>query len=209
MLYVMLRNGDTWELDEPELNDYGMPVLHDVARILGCIRGPQDDVWSYPENSSNLHEVEPKICLSQPGSREDKHMVLSRVRRSSSEDTRFRSPSQDSETTFGPVKTAIDNSLIQQEEYLISQKYSVPEHQGSQQKPNVILPDVMMQEIQLDASNSHFFLMDPLDSPPYVFSEPDIELFKTRDVTNNFTSDIPLKDIDWTFWSDLLPLESI
>jgi hypothetical protein len=30
----MLRNGETWELDEPKLNDHGKPIVHDVARIL-------------------------------------------------------------------------------------------------------------------------------------------------------------------------------
>ncbi len=34
----MVRNSQTWELGEPELNKGGKPVIHDIAQKLDCIR---------------------------------------------------------------------------------------------------------------------------------------------------------------------------
>ena len=34
----MVRNSKSWELGEPEMNDRGQPVIHDIASKLGCIR---------------------------------------------------------------------------------------------------------------------------------------------------------------------------
>ncbi len=41
-LYSMLRNGETWDLGEPELNYRGQPVVHNVASKLGCLRPNSD-----------------------------------------------------------------------------------------------------------------------------------------------------------------------
>ncbi|KAF5559148.1 zinc cluster transcription factor [Fusarium phyllophilum] len=34
-LYLMVRNGDTWEFDEPELDDRGELMIHDIVHKLG------------------------------------------------------------------------------------------------------------------------------------------------------------------------------
>ncbi|KAJ3495232.1 hypothetical protein NLG97_g3541 [Lecanicillium saksenae] len=34
----MVRSGQSWELGEPDLNDRGQPVVHNIAEKLGCIR---------------------------------------------------------------------------------------------------------------------------------------------------------------------------
>lgn len=39
----MLRNGEQWTLGEPDLNDRGLPVIHNIAQKLGCIR-PNSDI---------------------------------------------------------------------------------------------------------------------------------------------------------------------
>jgi len=193
-LYVMLRNGEPWELDEPELNNHGMPIIHDVARILGCIRGPQDDVWSWPGKSRDPHEIEPKIYLAQPEFREDKQMALSEAHHFSSESGRFSSPSQDPETLFTSVETGTAYPLIQQDDWW---KQPMPKHQQSQQEPDIILSDVLIQETQVEVSNSPSFLMDPLYSRPYQFLELEVDILDTRDATSPSMSDIPLEDIDW------------
>jgi len=41
-LYAMVRSGQHWELGEPELNDRGQPVIHNIASKLGCIRPAND-----------------------------------------------------------------------------------------------------------------------------------------------------------------------
>jgi hypothetical protein len=42
-LYSMVRNSQQWDLGEPELNDRGQPVVHNIAQRLGCIR-PNGDI---------------------------------------------------------------------------------------------------------------------------------------------------------------------
>lgn len=39
----MVRNSQSWELGEPDLDGCGLPVLHDIALKLGCIR-PNSDI---------------------------------------------------------------------------------------------------------------------------------------------------------------------
>jgi hypothetical protein len=41
----MLRNGESWLLDEPQMNDNGMLIIHDVAKLLGCLRESPDNFW--------------------------------------------------------------------------------------------------------------------------------------------------------------------
>ncbi len=60
-LYSMLRNGETWDLGEPELNDRGQPVVHNVASKLGCLRPNSDlDLPShsiFPEDEAGMAEL--------------------------------------------------------------------------------------------------------------------------------------------------------
>ncbi|KAF5249914.1 hypothetical protein FOXYS1_14970, partial [Fusarium oxysporum] len=48
-LYYMVRNNQAWGLGEPELNDRGQPVLHNIVQELGFIR-PNSDI-DLPEHS--------------------------------------------------------------------------------------------------------------------------------------------------------------
>jgi hypothetical protein len=60
-LYSMVRNGDPWELGEPELNDRGQPIIHNVAAKLGCLRPNSDldlPVHSiFPEDEAGMAEL--------------------------------------------------------------------------------------------------------------------------------------------------------
>lgn len=60
-LYAMVRSGQPWELGEPELNDRGQPVIHNIASKLGCIRPNSDldlPVHSvFPEDEAGLAEL--------------------------------------------------------------------------------------------------------------------------------------------------------
>ncbi len=60
-LYSMVRNGEGWALGEPELNDRGQPVVHNVASKLGCLR-PNSDVdlppnATFPEDAAGMAEL--------------------------------------------------------------------------------------------------------------------------------------------------------
>lgn len=60
-LYSMVRNQQKWELGEPELNDRGQPIIHNIASKLGCIR-PNSDIdlpvhSVFPEDEAGLAEL--------------------------------------------------------------------------------------------------------------------------------------------------------
>lgn len=60
-LYAMVRNNQSWELGEPELNDRGLPVIHNIAQKLGCIR-PNSDIdlpvhSVFPEDEQDMADL--------------------------------------------------------------------------------------------------------------------------------------------------------
>jgi hypothetical protein len=60
-LYSMVRTGQQWDLGEPELNDRGQPVIHNIAQKLGCIR-PNSDIdlpvhSVFPEDEAGMTEL--------------------------------------------------------------------------------------------------------------------------------------------------------
>lgn len=60
-LYSMVRNQQQWDLGEPEVNDRGQPVIHNIAQKLGCIR-PNSDIdlpvhSVFPEDEAGLAEL--------------------------------------------------------------------------------------------------------------------------------------------------------
>lgn len=60
-LYAMVRENQSWELGEPELNDRGQPVIHNIAQKLGCIR-PNSDIdlpvhSVFPEDEAGMAEL--------------------------------------------------------------------------------------------------------------------------------------------------------
>ncbi|KYK59941.1 hypothetical protein DCS_01075 [Drechmeria coniospora] len=64
-LYSMVRNAQSWELPEPELNDRGLPVIHNIAQKLGCIR-PNNEIevpvrMSFPETDVDLRELQRQL----------------------------------------------------------------------------------------------------------------------------------------------------
>jgi hypothetical protein len=60
-LYSMVRNSQPWELGQPELNERGQPVIHNIAQKLGLIRPNADmdlPVHSVlPEDEAGLAEL--------------------------------------------------------------------------------------------------------------------------------------------------------
>jgi len=57
----MVRNNESWELGEPELNDRGQPVIHDIASKLGCIRPSPDLPYAFPEGAEDFAELQAQL----------------------------------------------------------------------------------------------------------------------------------------------------
>jgi hypothetical protein len=57
----MVRAGEAWTYDEPTLNDRGLPVIHNIAEILGCIRLSPDLPTLFPENEDGFQELERRL----------------------------------------------------------------------------------------------------------------------------------------------------
>ncbi|TLD15709.1 uncharacterized protein PgNI_00280 [Pyricularia grisea] len=71
-LYAMVRNSQTWELGEPDLNDRGQPVVHTIASKLGCIR-PNSDIdmpipSAFPEDEAGMAELIAQLNAQQSDS---------------------------------------------------------------------------------------------------------------------------------------------
>lgn len=65
----MLRNGQQWDLGEPDLNDRGQPVIHNIAQKLGCIR-PNSDIdlpvhTVFPEDEQGLADLAAQLEAQQ------------------------------------------------------------------------------------------------------------------------------------------------
>ena len=60
-LYTMIRNNESWDLGEPELNDRGQPVIHDIASKLGCIRPSPDLPVAFPEGAEDFAELQAQL----------------------------------------------------------------------------------------------------------------------------------------------------
>lgn len=60
-LYMMIQKNQPWDLGEPELNNQGELVIHDIAKKLGCI-GPNDEIelpiqYELPTTASGMARV--------------------------------------------------------------------------------------------------------------------------------------------------------
>lgn len=63
-LYDMLRRGEEWTYGEPELNDRGLPVIHNIAEKLGCIRQAPDVSYTFPEGEEDFLELQHRLQAS-------------------------------------------------------------------------------------------------------------------------------------------------
>lgn len=78
-LYAMVRSGQQWDLGEPELNDRGQPVIHNIASKLGCIR-PNSDIdlpvhSVFPEDEGGMAELARQLEEQQQKERESLDIV--------------------------------------------------------------------------------------------------------------------------------------
>lgn len=110
-LYAMVRNQQPWELGEPELNDRGQPVIHNIASKLGCIRPNSDmdlPVHSvFPEDEAGLVELARQLEEQQKetgvtmGSRHETDSACNRTDRASSSEIDHSDFEDYRKTAFG------------------------------------------------------------------------------------------------------------
>jgi hypothetical protein len=82
-LYGMVRNGESWTLGEPELNDRGLPVIHNIAEKLGCIRPSPDLPCAFPEDPEEFAELQAQLAAA--GRKEDQDFDHAKERGKSEE----------------------------------------------------------------------------------------------------------------------------
>lgn len=84
----MVRNNEPWLLGEPELNDRGLPVIHNIAEKLGCIRPSPDLPCAFPEDESEFAELQRSLFANKLGAAmHDDHASDDESERKSSEDS--------------------------------------------------------------------------------------------------------------------------
>lgn len=111
-LYSMVRSSQPWELGEPELNDRGQPIVHNIAQKLGCIR-PNSDIdlpvhSVFPEDESSMAELARQLEEQQPlevdassansattATRDSESSIYNRADRASSSDLEHSDMEQD------------------------------------------------------------------------------------------------------------------
>ncbi|KAI1263743.1 hypothetical protein F5Y18DRAFT_115044 [Xylariaceae sp. FL1019] len=78
-LYAMVRNGQSWDLGEPDLNDRGQPVIHNIATKLGCIRPNADADLPphsiFPEDEAGLAKLAAELEAQQKGIKSETPMM--------------------------------------------------------------------------------------------------------------------------------------
>ncbi|KAH7037313.1 uncharacterized protein B0I36DRAFT_64355 [Microdochium trichocladiopsis] len=98
-LYAMVREGQTWDLGEPDLNDRGQPIIHNIATKLGCIR-PNADIdlpphSVFPEDEAGLSQLAAELQAQQPPEHESMIMEDIKMERSLTETRSDRASSSE------------------------------------------------------------------------------------------------------------------
>jgi hypothetical protein len=187
-LYTMLRNNETWDLGEPEINDRGQPVIHDIASKLGCIRPSPDLPYAFPEGAEDFAELQVQLQAARSemasedtGSRklseESQCSPLTRTERASSSESEHSTLSKDY------------NQLMwsQQQQQAISQadiKPAITSHTTtlaiSQPQPQTQLPNSQRQSFDDDyRPRTSFDTTASIPSPIYTdFQAPNSPTFR-------------------------------
>jgi hypothetical protein len=114
-LYSMVRSGQQWDLGEPELNDRGQPIIHNIATKLGCIRPNADADLPphsvFPEDEAGLTklaaelEVQQQERDSQPSElKSETDSTCNRTERASSSDLDHSDFEQDYRKVLGNAR---------------------------------------------------------------------------------------------------------
>jgi hypothetical protein len=166
----MVRNGEPWDLGEPELNDRGLPVIHNIAEKLGCIRPSPDMPQAFPEDAEEFAALQAQLfasardsCDSSEGKRSEDSVFshLDRTDRASSSESEHSSISNE----YGQMPWE------QQQEPALTREVFSPSQQTQPPDPSFDDPSLFT------PTNTQFrqelnppgrtFNPRPISSPPY------------------------------------------
>lgn len=193
----MLRNGESWLLDEPQTNEHGMPIVHDVAKALGCLRAGQDNVWAI----SSILQLGKRILTS-----EEEH--IEGYEKSFSPDDclcprfeRIDSMPQVSETPSSPLEQENAVYQHQEENWSSSKDGHLPTHQAPQQNPAFWF---VSSQIRNPATNSSNQYPDQAGSSSVwkQLSDSEVSSFDTTEAAQTLLPDRSGGVSDWALWSD-------
>ncbi|KAK3336217.1 hypothetical protein B0T19DRAFT_408889 [Cercophora scortea] len=134
----MVRNQQSWDFGEPELNDRGQPVIHNIASKLGCIRPNSDmdlPVHSvFPEDEAGLAELARQLEEQQKetGCTNNKHdgdSICNRTDRASSSELDHSDYEDYRKSAFGGSAVTMS-----------PQSLSYSEFDGSSTTPSDVFP---------------------------------------------------------------------
>ena len=92
----MVRNNESWELGDPEINDRGQPVIHDIASKLRCIRPSPDLLYAFPEGAEDFAELQAQLQVARSDSHNTSDSpALDRTDRASSSESDHSTLSKD------------------------------------------------------------------------------------------------------------------
>lgn len=107
-LYTMVRNNEQWTLGEPQLNDRGLPVIHNIAEKLGCIRPSPDLMYAFPEDPSEFADLQQRLKAEEDEENNPSKQQASPARRdrASSSESDHSAISHDYKPSTYPAQTA-------------------------------------------------------------------------------------------------------
>ncbi len=97
-LYFMVRNSKPWELGEPDLNDRGEPIIHNIAEKLGCIGFHTEADNSlpsvFPEDEASMTELARQLESREAANNSESHIENERSSNDSTESPSKYNPTE-------------------------------------------------------------------------------------------------------------------
>ncbi|KAF8856893.1 hypothetical protein BDZ45DRAFT_727107 [Acephala macrosclerotiorum] len=196
-LYFMLKNEESWELDDPEMNEDGRPVIHDIAKALGCVREPQHDVRDWPERPDELTCLKARIHLS-----EQNHDLTScpgnwGASVCEPERSKVFNAELNTVTMDAPLQQEIETSYLEYEPFDHGSWCSRHQFDNQMHVSEALTTPPILTEIDICSTQSSRLQIEALDSPSemdYFDSGSSMDLF----LDANLWSDI----IAWQMFTD-------
>lgn len=121
-LYTMVRNNESWELEEPGMNGRGQPVIHDIASRLGCLRLSPDLPYAFPEGADDFAELQ--LSLQADRSVMPAHDLGTRK---VSDDSSSYSPAMDRTDRASSSESDHSNTSMEYNQAILSQESEAAE----------------------------------------------------------------------------------
>jgi hypothetical protein len=167
------------------MNNNGMPIIHDIAKLLGCLRESSDNLWE----ANEFQESKDRILNAKQELIKSSEKTFSWDHRSSPQFEQPDSLFWDSETTSSLADEVVADLL----EESMCQEGPSTTHQDSQQQSRILFP----LGPRLDTGVSVFdHPSSQMGSLSNQFSEPNFGSFDTADEINVSPSGLAIEVLD-------------